>query len=189
MGDYSDIEVFNQLFRNYKDRFVRFAKTYVYDSELAEDIVIESLMYYWENRASLNEGNNIPSYILTVVKHKCLNYLQRLRMKEDIENYLVQTEEWELNIKIATLEACNPEKLFLDEVQNIIDQTLATFPEQTRNIFISSRYHNKNHKEIAEEFGLSTKSIEYHITKTLKSLREALKDYFPFLLVACKMFD
>ena len=29
MGDYLDIEVFNQLFREYKDRFTRFAKTYV----------------------------------------------------------------------------------------------------------------------------------------------------------------
>lgn len=189
MGDYSEIEVFNKLFRDYKERFTRFARTYVYDSNLAEDIVIESLMYYWENRTSLNEGNNVPSYILTVIKHKCLNYLQRVRMKEDVENHLAQTEEWELNIKIATLEACNPERLFLDEVQNIIDRTLATFPEQTRRIFISSRYNNKNHREIAEELGLSTKSVEYHITKTLKLLREELKDYFPFILIMCKILD
>ncbi|MBC8619486.1 RNA polymerase sigma-70 factor [Parabacteroides faecis] len=189
MGDYLDIEVFNQLFREYKDRFTRFAKTYVYDSDQAEDIVIESFMYYWENRTTLNEGNNIPSYILTVIKHKCLNYLQRLKTRDDIEKYLIQTEEWELQIKIATLEACNPERLFSEEVQHIIDKTLADLPEQTRNIFIMSRYQDKNHREIAEEVGLSTKSIEYHITKTLKLLRDALKDYFPFLLIMYRIFD
>ena len=52
-----------------------------------------------------------------------------------------------------------------------------------------SRYQDKNHREIAEEVGLSTKSIEYHITKTLKLLRDALKDYFPFLLIMYRIFD
>lgn len=42
-----------------------------------------------------------------------------------------------------------------------------------------SQYGDKSNKEIAQELGLSTKSIEYHITKSLKALRVALKDYLP----------
>lgn len=189
MECYSDIESFNELYTKYKECFTRFAKTYVHDRDQAEDIVVESLMYYWENRASLNTGNNIPSYVLTVIKHKCMNFLQRARTRQEIEDYLVQTEEWELNIKIATLEACNPEQLFSDEVQHLIDETLDSLPELTRDIFISSRYNNMNHKEIAETFGLSTKSVEYHITKTLKLLRVTLKDYFPLLLIVYKILS
>lgn len=44
----SEIYSFNQLFTDYKGRFVHFANTYVGDSMVAEDIAIESLMYYWE---------------------------------------------------------------------------------------------------------------------------------------------
>lgn len=178
----SDIQAFNELFTNYKDRFVRFANTYVEDSPVAEDIAIESLMYYWENRMQLKHNSNIPAYILTVIKHKCLNYLNRMRAGEEIKEYLKKCDSWELNLRIATLEACNPEKIFSDEVQQIVEKTLNILPPQTRDIFIRSRYHNQSHKEIANALGISTKSVEFHITKALKVFRVTLKDYFPIWL-------
>ena len=90
----SEIYSFNQLFADYKSRFVHFANTYVGDSMIAEDIAIESLMYYWENRGNLAPDSNIPAYILTVIKHKCLNYLQRLRTREEIVEYLMDCDTW-----------------------------------------------------------------------------------------------
>lgn len=189
MKESCDIESFNTLYKNYKERYVRFASSYVFQKEVAEDIVVESLMYYWENRSSLEYLSNVPVYILTIIKHKCLNYLQRLRTREEIEAYLTNTGVWELNMKIATLEACDPEKLFSEEVQLIVNKTLASLPEQTRYIFIQSRFNNQSHKEIADKLGVSTKSIEYHISKTLKLLRIALKDYFPFMVIAYKILN
>lgn len=172
---------FNRLFLDYKPRFTHFARTYVGNRETAEDIVIDSLMYYWERRHDLKSNANIPAYIMTVIKNRCLNHLQHERTKEDVESYLAKCEDWELNLRIATLEACNPEKLFSEEVQFIVEKTLASLSPLSREIFIRSKYENQTHKEIAAALGLSVKSIEYHITKTLKVLRVALKDYFPFL--------
>ena len=71
-----DITSFNQLYKEFQRRFVRFANTYVRDLTTAEDITIEAMMYYWENRQSLSEDSNIPAYILTIIKNKCLNYLR-----------------------------------------------------------------------------------------------------------------
>ena len=99
----SEIYSFNQLFTDYKGRFVHFANTYVGDSMVAEDIAIESLMYYWENRGKLAPDSNVPAYILTVIKHKCLNYLQRLRTREEIVEYLKDCDTWELNLRIAKI--------------------------------------------------------------------------------------
>lgn len=187
MKETSDIQAFNLLFTTYKGRFVRFANSYVGDGMIAEDIAIESLMYYWENRGELTPDSNVPAYILTVIKHKCLNYLQRLRTREEIVEYLSNCDTWELNLRIATLKACNPEKLFSEEIQAIVERTLKTLPEQTQEIFIRSRYKNQSHKEIAEALGISTKSVEFHITKALKAMRITLKDYFPLLLFFHKL--
>ncbi|MFA6769101.1 MAG: sigma factor-like helix-turn-helix DNA-binding protein, partial [Parabacteroides sp.] len=44
------------------------------------------------------------------------------------------------------------------------------------------RYQNQSHKRIAEELNISTKAVEFHITKALKILRITLKDYLPALL-------
>ena len=64
---------------------------------MAEDITVDSLIYYWENREKLASDSNVPAYILTVIKHKCLNYLQRLRRHEEAIEYLKDCDTWELN--------------------------------------------------------------------------------------------
>ena len=55
-------------------------------------------------------------------------------------------------------------------------------PEKTRRIFIMSRYEGKSYLTIAQETGLSVKSVEFHISKALTMLRKELKDYLPGLL-------
>ena len=130
----------------------------------------------------LKADSNIPAYILTIIKNKCINYLQHIQIKEDVNERLKNHAEWELNTRISTLEACNPEELFSTEVREIINHTLASLPKQTRQIFIMSRYENKSHKEIAETLDMTTKGVEYHIAQALKKLHANLKDYLPFIL-------
>ena len=173
---------FNQLYNDYQTRFLNFANTYVRDWDVAEDITTEALIYYWENRNTLSEVSNIPAYILTIIKNKCLNYLQHLQVREDVNEQLLNHAEWELNTRISTLEACDPNDLFTAEAQEIVNKTLAGLPEQTRAVFVMSRYENKSHKEIAEALGITPKGVEYHISKALKKLHTNLKDYYPVFL-------
>ena len=178
----SELKAFNQLFADYQQKFIRFANQYVKDEDIAEDFTMEAFMQYWEKRHTLKTESNIPAYILTIIKNKCINYLQHIQIKEDVNERLKNHAEWELNTRISTLEACNPEELFSTEVREIINHTLASLPKQTRQIFIMSRYENKSHKEIAETLDMTTKGVEYHIAQALKKLHANLKDYLPFIL-------
>lgn len=177
-----DLKAFNQLFSDYQGRFIRFAQTYVRDTAVAEDFTVEALMYYWEKQKVLPEDTNVPAYILTIIKHKCLNHLQHQQVQEEVSEKLKDHAVWELNTRISTLRACEPSELFTAEAQAIVDRTLAGLPEQTRRIFMMSRYENKSHKEIAELTGMTTKGVEFHVNKALKELRTNLKDYFPLFL-------
>ncbi len=183
MNRTSDINAFTQLFNDYRGRFIHFAYTYVGDEMVAEDIVLESLMNYWENRSNLDPDSNIPAYILAIIRNKCLNHLHRLRIRQHAEEYLYRMDNWELDLQISSLEAFNPVHIFSEEIERIVDDTLNRLPEQTRLIFMKSRYENLSHKDIAAQLGLSTKSVEFHITKALKALRITLKDYFPVFLL------
>lgn len=177
-----DILSFNQLYKDYQTRFVNFANTYVRDSDVAEDITTEAFIYYWENRNTLSEVSNVPAYILAIIKNKSLNYLRHLQIQEEHSENIRKYREWELNVRIVSLDACEPYDLLVKEIQGLIQQTLDELPERTRKIFILSRYENKSYKEIAALTNMSTKGIEFHISKALKKLQVNLKDYFPLFL-------
>ena len=188
MDEKADIKRFNNIFVTHRDRYIRFAYSYTYNQETAEDLVTESLMYYWENRHRLEEVKDIPLYILVTLKNKCLDYLQRERTWNNIAENLLSNKEWELQMRISSLEACEPETLFKNEVQELVNQALAKLPEKSRHIFIMSRYEGKNYQTIAKETNLSVKSIEFHISKALNLLRKELKDYLPCLLFVVDFF-
>jgi RNA polymerase sigma-70 factor (ECF subfamily) len=85
----------------------------------------------------------------------------------------------ELNTRISTLEACDPEKIYSQEVMEILETTLKSLPKKSREIFKMSRYRNMSRSEIAMKLNMTTKGVEYHLSKVLKALRVSLKDYLP----------
>lgn len=184
-GISSEVTSFTEIFNKYQERFILFANSYVRNKAVAEDICMEAMLAYWEKREKLLPGTNIPAYILTIVKNKALNHLQHMNVRVEAEDKMADYASRELNLRISTLEACNPNDLFTSEIQKIIQETIDMFPDQTRKIFIMSRFENLSNKEIAESLDLSIKSVEFHITKGLKVLRTSLKDYLPscFLLL------
>lgn len=188
MEKQTDIQLFNQLYAKNRQRYIRFASSYVHEEAVAEDLVMESLMYYWEKRDSLIHIDNVPMYILTVLKHKCLNHLQRQRTWNDLSESMLTDTQWDIQMRISSLEACDPQRLFSDEVQQLLEKALASMPEKSRQIFIMSRYEEKTYKEIASIMNLSVKSVEFHMSKTLGVLRKALKDYLPLLIPVFDFF-
>lgn len=181
-----DHNSFDQLYKEYQLSFVQFANSYIKDIGAAEDITVDAFIYYWENRHSLEQESNLPAYILTVIKHKCLNYLRHQHIREEHAEDIREYYQWELDSRISTLEDCEPYALFTAEILEIVRNTLESLPEQTCKVFNMSRYENKKYSEIAEQLNMSTKGVEYHIGKALQALRTNLKDYFPLFLLFFK---
>lgn len=177
----SDTKSLGSLFEQHREPFILFANSYIKDMATAEDIYMEAFMSYWEKRKELPIGTNVSAYILTSVKNKALNLLRDQQSQNTIRQEIQEHTQRELNFRITTLEACEPEELFSNEIKQIISRTIEELPDQTRKIFLKSREGSKTNKEIATELGISIKTVEFHITKALKLFRVRLKDYLPFL--------
>ncbi len=172
------VNSFNEIYTSYYKKSFFFAKSYVHDDLAAEDIASESLIKLWE-KLKTEKIDYIEPLLLTILKNKALDYLKHEEVKRTAFESMVDWHQQELSIRISTLESCDPNEIFSDEVESIIRETLKLLPEQTRRIFLLSRFENKANKEIAEQMGVSIKGVEYHISKALKALRITLKDYLP----------
>jgi len=169
---------FDALYKQFYKKAFYFTQSYVHDELVAEDITSESLIKLWE-QLRRTEIHHPEVFLLTILKNKSLDYLKHKVIKETALDELKSIHKEELDMRISMLEACNPEEVFSSEIQQIVQKTLAQFPEQTRLIFDMSRFENRSNREIAEAFGYSIKNVEYHISKVLKALRVSLKDYLP----------
>ena len=172
------VSSFNEIYTSYYKKSFFFAKSYVHDDLAAEDIASESLIKLWE-KLKTEQIDYIEPLLLTILKNKALDYLKHEEVKRTAFESMADWHQQELSIRISTLESCDPNEIFSDEVESIIRETLKLIPEQTQRIFLLSRFENKSNKEIAELMGISVKGVEYHISKALKALRITLKDYLP----------
>ena len=185
MSTSKDIAIFNKLFNDYYRQFASFAMGYIKDEAKAQDFVSDAFASYWEKKETLAEDTNAPAYILTIVRNNCLNYLQHRKVKVRAAEEITDHAQWVLDTKINTLEACDPDKIFSEEIEQIIVNTISNLPKRTAKIFSMSRFEHLSHRDIAEELGLTTKSVEYHITKTLNELRINLKDFLTISVLFC----
>jgi RNA polymerase sigma-70 factor (ECF subfamily) len=174
---------FSQLFVDYQSRFIGFASHYVRDTAVAEDIVSDAFIYYWTNRSRLPDDTNVPAYILATVKNRCLDHLRHIRVKQNAFARILNNAQWELDMRITSLQALEPTEIYTKEIYELVNKALLKLPSKTQRIFHKSRVNQLPNKEIAETMNISVKTVEAHITAALKLLRAELGDYFPLLFI------
>lgn len=172
---------YKKFYTTYYDKCFLFAKSYVHNDLVAEDIASEALIKLWE-LSEIKEVDNPSRLLYVILRNKALDYLKHEKIRQDALISISDLAKRELEIRISTLEASDPDKIFSSDIQEILRTTMSTLPEQTRIIFEMSRFKNMPKQDIADYFGITVKGVDYHISKTLSALRENLKDYFPILL-------
>ena len=111
------------------------------------------------------------------------NEIVHLRDIIDIEDY--ETELIKINLMEQLLEKDSLENIIIKENIQKIQALIQSLPSNSKEIFILSRKYNLKNKDIAIRLGISVKTVEYHITKTLAFFRKNMEVFscFIFLVV------
>ena len=171
-------KVFEQIVKSYWPRLYAFANIYVINKEAAKEIVQDTFLVLWSQRKYLEDNTCLITYLMVVGRNKCLNYLKSLQLHtipiDDLNEYTVYQRS-----NVYVLEDDSLEILITKELAQAIATSLEKLPAQTKEIFMLSLYNGLKNKEIADQLGISTKSVEYHIKNALKQLKsDLIKDYF-----------
>ena len=172
---------FGELYKRYKARFESFAVGYVQDRLIAEDVVTDAFIYYWENRSRLDADCNAAAYILTTIRHKCLNYLRALQVRMRVHNEVGDLQRRVVSENIRSLELCDPQHLFAGEIEKLVRDCMAEMPELTRQVFTARRIHGKSYREIAAD---EKQWDEFTRGRTLENLYVLLVSLTTFYSVA-----
>ncbi|MDP3434699.1 MAG: RNA polymerase sigma-70 factor [Bacteroidota bacterium] len=158
---------------------------YLHDEKVAEELVQDTFMKLWEIRETLNDQINIRNFLYTITKNNCLNYLrnQKISLKhQENMKYLEMQFNYEALEKLGNY-------LQFEELRNKIDEAISKLPAEVIETFKLSRFEELSYREIAEQQGISIKTVEARISKALRILRVELKDYLPMVYLLSRIIS
>lgn len=164
---------FEQLFREWFTPLCRFSVQFVSDPDEAKGIVHDVFVHVWEKMEQLPPDTNYRSYLYTAVRNRCLNRIRDHRKMvriESISEHALQTEERSIET---------------NELEREIEFAIQSLPEKCREIFELSRKEGLKYAQIAEQLGISVKTVEAQMSKALGVMRHQL-DKFLLLLILWK---
>ena len=162
-------ESFEHVFRNYYHTMKNYAFFYTKDIDSAEDVVQDVFLNLWYMKEELVLDNSIKSYLFRSVHNKCID---TIRKNNFIQGFLMNQRQYKDRIYETGYN-----DLLVNDIQDIVEKTIKKLPNKTRNIFNISRKKHLYNSEIAKQFNITEKAVEYHITKALKMLRASLQTY------------
>ena len=175
-------QAYKDLFTAYFSDLVLYANHFIKNQAAAEDIVQDFFITLWFEKKFSNIENGLESYLYRSLHNTCLNHLRNEHLRMEARESILEDELYELDFRIASLDSSDPNRLFSEEIVEIVNRTLGELPEKTRKAFVMSRYQNKSVKEIAGLLNVTVKGADYHIGKALQALRKSLKDYLSSFL-------
>lgn len=164
----SPLKGYELLFNRYFKPLCSHAARFVYDRQLAEDIVVDALAQFWQKRLDLTITTSFRAYLFTVVRHRTFAHLRREFGYESLTDNSTCTDQ--LSDSSTPLQL-----LQLNELQLKINETIQSASVHSQKIFVMSRFEGKKNGQIADELGLSVKTVEGHITRVLALLRQVLR--------------
>ncbi|WP_461076155.1 RNA polymerase sigma-70 factor [Spirosoma flavus] len=163
------------LFRRYYVPLCSHAVRFVGSKAIGEDLVADVFEQFYSKQIFQTITSSYKAYLYKTVRHRAYNYLrQTLRRDTDLE--MAQYQD--------VAETQQPDAItHYEELYQDVEQALQTLPLQRRRIYLLHRFEGKKYAEIADELGLSVRTVEVQIRQASHQLRNLLKDKWLLLLL------
>lgn len=154
----------------YFPRLYSFALKIVQDNGLAKDVVQNVFISLWESQNTFRYDHP-EAFLYKMVRNASLNYIRHVKV---VDNLKIKVKAQFLGEKLYHIDMVGnqPYVLIEKELQEKVVEVMDTLPEKCKAVFLLSRNDGLKNHEIADQLGISIKSVEKHISKALSIFRE-----------------
>jgi RNA polymerase sigma-70 factor, ECF subfamily len=170
-----DEKAFEALFHRYYQLLCSYSCSMLKNIDEAEEVVQTLFYNLWQKRENLEISSSVKSYLYRAAHNDCLNRLQHGKVR--------RMHASEVRSSSPDLAADASALLQSKELKTRIEEAMQTLPEQCGLVFRMNRFGHKSYAEIAAKLGISVKTVEAHMGKALRIMREQLKEYLTMLVL------
>ncbi|WP_338869974.1 RNA polymerase sigma-70 factor [Spirosoma sp. SC4-14] len=169
---------FSELYSRYFRALFNYTYSKVNDQFIAQEIVQELFISIWKQRQSNTIQSN-QAYLFASVKNLIISYYRKEYTRQ--HHY----SQWEIHSEKSTESTDQP--LLTADLQQHYEDGLRLLSPKCREVFLFSRKGHSN-REIAQQFAISEKTVEQHITKARGLLKTYLKEHLAYALLSVFSF-
>ncbi|NII81358.1 MULTISPECIES: RNA polymerase sigma factor [unclassified Pedobacter] len=172
--DFSDAELtellregdrgaFTVIYNNYWKLLFQTAYRILNNTIAAEDIVQDIFVSLW-NRKNEAVILNLKAYLQQATRFAVYEAIRQRKHDSNFYNRLA----------LITADIITDNPLLFKEQQELLSEIINALPEDCKESFRLSREEGMTYKQIAAVLGISEKTVEKRITKSLKHIRKGL---------------
>ncbi|OGX85451.1 hypothetical protein BEN48_14300 [Hymenobacter glacialis] len=147
-------------------------------AEDAEEVVQDLFVTLWNNRGTARI-QQLDAYLFSGLKYKIIDCIRAQLVRK------AYAATAPLRHKAPT--HCTEETLAAADLSLALDASLRSLPGHTQEVFRLSRVEYQSVPEIAARLQVSPKTVEYHLSRSLRLLRRYLKDFLVAVAVAVQL--
>lgn len=152
-----------KLYEAYASALLSVCRLYVSDLHFAEDVLMKAFFKIFTNLNAYQEQNQFYAWMRKIVVNECIDFLRSKAQKSTFSDW---------DDTYDSLDEISSETLFEQEkIQAFIDE----LPEGCRMVFNLYVFEDYQHKDIAQELGISVGTSKSQLSYAKKILKEKLK--------------
>ncbi|WP_316799780.1 RNA polymerase sigma factor [Pedobacter frigidisoli] len=138
----------------------------VEDEEVADDLLQDLFVKFWQNRAKMDHIYNIKAYFYKSIRCMTLNYIRNSQLKESKLKLMPEPE------LIFSKEDLIMKDEFDVRLKHEMHQALNNLPGKQREVLYMRFYENLEYDQIADIIGIKYQSVINHVYRGIQILRE-----------------
>lgn len=136
------------------------------DRAVAKELVQTVFVSFFNHKSTAHQISSVKAYLYTILKNRILDHHRRLLSQQKFRDYAAQLQPVPVNDVYAYIET--------KELEQQLQQEIAKLPPQCKNVFRLRREQELSNKEIALHLNISENTVEQHMRKALRLLKQAL---------------
>ena len=168
-----DEAAFREVFESCWERVFSLCLHYSGSEADAKDLTQNIFAALWQNRSRLGSVEKLENYLSSAARYQCFNHIRNKVARHR------KLSDWPDHA--APLMTADPDPAQFTEQRQLsmyADRFIDDLPEPGKTIFIMNRAMALSYQEIAARRGISVKTVQYHISSALRSLRSRWMDLY-----------
>ncbi len=166
---------FNYFYDKYSLQLYRKLLKMVQIDVVAEELLQDLFMKIWEKREHIDPEQSFKAYLYRIAERIVYDYFRKLAREARASKFITtnSSEIWD-QFDTEEMEA---------EMRTKVQNAIARLPEQQRIVFNLCKIEGKSYEEVSALLGITTGTINTHITRATKTIKIYLTETDSFALI------